>query len=240
MHVDNVMIAGSAYYNCIDSIEGKKRYLKQIYRGRFLKECNVIASHNDVTLLDRLDSHNKNGKKQLLDIIVLREPVERQLSELKFVHVQIPKRNISALQNKLLKPEFLDWMENSGDKMTKMLSGFWGCYDLSLQNLRTGGVDDYHLKKAIINLSQFCVIIIMEQPKCGLARLASVYNYQNTTYLQYPHSNPGLNYQWDTDYLHKANVSNLQDKIVYQYALELNKQQCTQLNIDPHTSSSYY
>eukprot|EP01024_Parvocaulis_polyphysoides_P031972 TRINITY_DN28767_c0_g5_i1.p2 TRINITY_DN28767_c0_g5~~TRINITY_DN28767_c0_g5_i1.p2 ORF type:complete len:346 (+),score=28.79 TRINITY_DN28767_c0_g5_i1:53-1039(+) len=236
MHFDNVKIAGAPYYNCVDSIADKKKYLAKIYRGRYLKECRVIASHNDVTLLNTLDTHTEAGQKQLLDIIVLREPIIRQLSELKFIHIQIAKRDISVLKDPNHKKGFLRYIDSSGDKITKLLSGFPGCYDFQHSTIRKGHVSQIHLKKALINLSQFCVIIIMEEPKCGLARLDHVFQYRNSSFLQFPHVNPGLDYQWDSDYLSQGNISNSNDQIVYNYALELNRYQCEQLYFDPHTS----
>eukprot|EP01023_Acetabularia_acetabulum_P039199 TRINITY_DN3762_c0_g1_i1.p3 TRINITY_DN3762_c0_g1~~TRINITY_DN3762_c0_g1_i1.p3 ORF type:complete len:134 (+),score=4.55 TRINITY_DN3762_c0_g1_i1:283-684(+) len=94
----------------VKSVWRIQQITKQKNRGRFLQECTVIASHNDVTLLNKLDTHNKFGQKQLLDIIVLRDPVNRLLSELKMFTVKIGKEDISVFQDPLRQPGFFKWM----------------------------------------------------------------------------------------------------------------------------------
>eukprot|EP01023_Acetabularia_acetabulum_P045705 TRINITY_DN4644_c1_g1_i4.p1 TRINITY_DN4644_c1_g1~~TRINITY_DN4644_c1_g1_i4.p1 ORF type:complete len:338 (-),score=29.49 TRINITY_DN4644_c1_g1_i4:293-1306(-) len=234
-HKENSKIVGHAYYNCVIPIRDKKRYFKQIYKGRFLKDCSVIASHNDATLLNRLDlgSRNRNQEKQLLDIIVLRKPAERQLSELKFIKVSMGKKHTSVFDDPRHKQKFMNWIDADGNKITKLLSGFYGCYDFS-HPLRAGFATESDVKKALINLSQFCAILILEEPQCGLARLSNIF-YNNVTIQSYPDTNPGVEYQFHTDYIKQANASNQLDDIVYNYALQLNRQQCEQLNLDPDT-----
>eukprot|EP01023_Acetabularia_acetabulum_P030218 TRINITY_DN2845_c0_g1_i1.p1 TRINITY_DN2845_c0_g1~~TRINITY_DN2845_c0_g1_i1.p1 ORF type:complete len:322 (-),score=15.75 TRINITY_DN2845_c0_g1_i1:2178-3143(-) len=223
-HNYNKKIAGPGYYNCGTSITDKQLYLDQIFRGRFLKDCFVISSHNDVTLLDIMDTHDINDNKQLVDIIVLREPTLRHLSEMKFIKVQVQQMDVSVLQEPFYKQKFIRWLHVTSNTFTKRLSGFFSCYDFSRAK-QDGSVQEIHLKKAIINLSQFCVVIILEDPECGLMRLTQIFGDRNITF---PRLNSGIQYQFDNEYLQQANVSNLFDQRLYKYALELNKLQCKQ------------
>eukprot|EP01026_Neomeris_dumetosa_P059442 TRINITY_DN55536_c1_g1_i2.p2 TRINITY_DN55536_c1_g1~~TRINITY_DN55536_c1_g1_i2.p2 ORF type:complete len:217 (-),score=19.60 TRINITY_DN55536_c1_g1_i2:482-1132(-) len=199
------------------------------------KQCNMISSHFDATLLNRLPIYDSNsGEKQIVDVVSIRNPVHRTLSRLGHYLSDEVGDVKEYIHNKNNVKELLELIKGFSNAYVRQISGYNGCFqeegflDLFVGKSKQQVFED-HLEIAKQNLKQFCVQIILEHPRCGLEKLASVFNISKNQAPQLNQLNLGSVSSWPEKYYKAAVKYNELDWQLYEFALKLNRQNCQYL-----------
>lgn len=126
-------------------------------RAKYLREAGYDFFANELYLVHGLQSPvHATPCDDFLNVIILRRPVARMLSNLKHISAYYlnigadPPRGLAAFNGTA--PAVLD------NYTTRMLLGHW-IFDLKL-----GGIHEAHLELAKLKLQQFDLVMLLEQP----------------------------------------------------------------------------